>query len=195
MSSGGKEKFAPVVSGEYIRKLRLSLGLTQLQFAELMEVGNVTVANWEKSGLDGTRSSSFPNYKYLTTLLKQAMHHPEFIPAQKLIKYLKLASDHELMPYYLPYLKEMETDYLGVINSGSLVSVLFALLFDKDLERRGLPSPMDEIGNGIEQFLGGSGEEDGTLLEELAKESGSSLSSEGKKAANPPKARSKNKVK
>lgn len=180
VSNGGKEKFAPVVSGEYIRKLRLSLGLTQLQFAELMEVGNVTVANWEKSGLDGTRSSSFPNYKYLTTLLKQSMHHPEFVAPQKLIKYLKLASDHELMPHYLPYLKDMETDYLGVINSGSLVSVLFALLFDKDLERRGLASPMDEMGEGLEQFLGTSSAEDSSLLEDLAKETGQTLEGEKK---------------
>lgn len=180
MSNAGKEKFAPVVSGEYIRKLRLSLGLTQLQFAELMEVGNVTVANWEKSGLDGTRSSSFPNYKYLTTLLKQSMHHPEFVSPQKLIKYLKLASDHELLPHYLPYLKDMETDYLGVINSGSLVSVLFALLFDKDLERRNLPSPMDEMGEGLEQFIGNASAEDSSLLEDLAKETGKALEGEKK---------------
>ena len=133
-------------------------------------MGNVTVANWEKAGLDGTRSSSFPNYKYLTTLLKQAMKHPQFLSARKLIRYLKLASDHELMPYYLPYLKEMETDYLGVINSGSLSSVLFALLFDKDLERRGLPSPVDEMGSGLGQFLNASDEEDGSLLDDLAKE-------------------------
>jgi transcriptional regulator with XRE-family HTH domain len=175
VSKTGKEKFAPVVSGEYIRKLRLSLGVTQSQFAELMGVGNVTVANWEKSGLDGTRSYSFANYKYLTTLLKQSMRHPEFVSPQKLIKYLKLASEHELLPHYLPYLKEMETDYLGVINSGSLVSVLFALLFDKDLEGRGLGSPMDEMGGGLEQFLGSASAEDSSLLEDLAKETGRTL--------------------
>ncbi len=187
MSNNGKEKFAPVVSGEYIRKLRLSLGLTQLQFAELMEVGNVTVANWEKSGLDGTRSSSFPNYKYLTTLLKQSMRHPEFLPANKLIKYLKLTSDHELMPHYLPYLKEMETDYLGVINSGSLVSVLFALLFDKDLERRGLPSPMNELGGKLESFFGGTEAEDDSLLQDLARETGKAIEGEKKTARVPKK--------
>lgn len=175
MSKTGKEKFDPVVSGNYIRKLRLSLGLTQAQFAELMEVGNVTVANWEKSGLDGTRSSSFPYYKYLTTLLKQSMSHPEFVSPKKLLKYLKLASDHELLPHYLPYLEDMETDYLGVINSGSLVSVLFALLFDKDLERRGLASPMDEKGWGGGQFLGSASAEDSSLLEDLAKETGRKL--------------------
>ncbi len=190
MSNSGKEKFAPVVSGEYIRKLRLSLGLTQLQFAELMEVGNVTVANWEKSGLDGTRSSSFPNYKYLTTLLKQSMRHPKFLSTQKLIKYLKLASDHELLPHYLPYLKEMETDFLGVINSGSLVSVLFALLFDKDLERRGLPSPMNEIGGELENLLGGAGGEDKSLLEDLARETGNTIEGEKKTARASKKKRS-----
>lgn len=171
MANGGKEKLAPVVSGEYIRKLRISLGLTQLQFAKLMEVGNVTVANWEKNGLDGTKSSSFPNFKYLTTLLKQSMRHPELVPPQKLIRYLKLASNHELMPYYLPYLEEMETDYLNVINSGSLAGVLFALLFDKDLERRGVPSPSDDAGKGLEDLLGPTSAEDTELLEALDRES------------------------
>lgn len=170
VGSAGKEKFAPVVSGEYIRELRLNLGLTQLQFAELMEVGNVTVASWEKSGLDGTRSSSFPNFKYLTTILKQSMKHPDFVPPAKLMKYLKLASNHELMPYYLPFIKDMETDYLGVINAGSITGVLFALLFDKDLQTRGLPSPLDATDSGTEQFLGSGESEDRALLEELAKE-------------------------
>ncbi|MFP4482569.1 MAG: helix-turn-helix domain-containing protein [Thermovirgaceae bacterium] len=172
MANGGKEKLAPVVSGEYIRKLRISLGLTQLQFAKLMEVGNVTVANWEKNGLDGTKSSSFPNFKYLTTLLKQSMRHPELIPPQKLMRYLKLASNHELMPYYLPYLGEMETDYLNVINSGSLSGVLFALLFDKDLERRGVPSPSEDAEKGLEDLLGPTSAEDAELLEALNREAG-----------------------
>ena len=174
MHNSGKERFKPVVSGEYIRKLRLGLGLTQLQFAELMEVGNVTVANWEKSGLDGTRSSSFPNFKYLTTLLKQSMNHPGFISPQKLIRYFKLASNHDLMPYYLPYMKDMETDYLSVINSGSLSSVLFALLFDKDLEKQGKTSPVGNSQEGLEQFLGSSAAEDTSLLEDLARETGKS---------------------
>jgi len=170
LHNSGKERFKPVVSGEYIRKLRLGLGLTQLQFAELMEVGNVTVANWEKSGLDGTRSSSFPNFKYLTTLLKQSMNHPEFISTQKLIRYFKLASNHDLMPYYLPYMKDMATDYLSVINSGSLSSVLFALLFDKDLEKHGKNSPVGDSREDLEQFLGASAAEDTSILESLAKE-------------------------
>jgi transcriptional regulator with XRE-family HTH domain len=171
MANGGKEKLAPVVSGEYIRKLRISLGLTQLQFAKLMEVGNVTVANWEKNGLDGTKSSSFSNFKYLTTLLKQSMRHPELVSPQKLMRYLKLASNHELMPYYLPYLGEMETDYLNVINSGSLAGVLFALLFDKELERRGVPSPSDDAEKGLEDLLGPTSAEDTELLEAIDRES------------------------
>lgn len=161
---------APVVSGEYVRKLRVSLGLTQLQFAKLMEVGNITVANWEKNGLDGTRSSSFPNFKYLTTILKQSMRHPELIEPQKLITYLKLASDHELMACYIPYIKEMETDYLNVINSGSLTGVMFALFFDKDLELRGLPSPGGSTERGSERFSGTASAEDASLLDELAHE-------------------------
>jgi len=170
VANGGKEKLAPVVSGEYIRKLRVSLGLTQLQFAKLMEVGNVTVANWEKNGLDGTRSSSFPNFKYLTTLLKQSMKHPELVSSEKLARYLKLASNHELMPYYLPYLKELEADYLNVINSGSFTGVLFALLFDKELERRGKNAPADEAGENHLNLLGPSGAEDEELLEALERQ-------------------------
>jgi DNA-binding transcriptional regulator YiaG len=169
MQDKGKVKMAPVVSGEYVRKLRISLGLTQLQFARLMEVGNITIANWEKNGLDGTRSSSFPNFKYLTTLLKNSMRHPEMLEAEKLIRYLRLASEHELMAYYIPYIDQMETDYLNVINSGSLTGVLFALLFDKELEKRGLPAPGD-AGAGISGLKGFLQTEDEPLLEEISRE-------------------------
>lgn len=181
MPNGGKVKMAPVVSGEYVRKLRVSLGLTQLQFAKLMEVGNITVANWEKNGLDGTRSSSFPNFKYLTTILKQSMRHPELLEPQKLITYLKLASDHELMACYIPYIKEMETDYLNVINSGSLTGVMFALFFDKNLELRGLPSPGGNTEDGAEGFSSSSSAEDSSLLDELAQETGKAANSGNKK--------------
>ena len=182
MSNGGKVKMAPVVSGEYVRKLRISLGLTQLQFAKLMEVGNITVANWEKNGLDGTRSSSFPNFKYLTTMLKQSMRHPELIEPQKLIAYLKLASDHELMACYIPFIREMETDYLNVINSGSLMGVMFALFFDKELEKKGMPSPAGSSEGGSDRSQGTASAEDDSLLDELALEAGKGAAS-GKPAS------------
>jgi hypothetical protein len=99
------------------------------------------------------------------------MRHPELVSPQKLMRYLKLASNHELMPYYLPYLGEMETDYLNVINTGSLSGVLFALLFDKDLERRGVPSPSDDAEKGLEDLLGPTSAEDTELLKALDRES------------------------
>ncbi len=172
MSRGGKEKLAPAISGEFIRQLRVSLGLTQQQFAELMEVGNVTVAGWEKSGLDGTKSSSFPNFKFFTALLKQSLKHPDFVPPKKLMKYLKLATDHELLPHYLRNLDDMEGDYLNVINSGSLTGVLFALLFDMYLEKKGLSSPGQDIEGGLEELLGIRQQEDMELLNEVAEEMG-----------------------
>lgn len=171
MASGGKEKFHPVVSGEYIKKLRLSLGLTQLQLAELMEVGNVTVANWEKSGLDGTKSSNFQNFKMLTALLKQSIRHPDFLPRKNLVRYMKLAADHELMPYYLPHLSELEIDYLNIINSGSLCGVMFALLCDKHLQMKGIVAPTEDISKGLEGLLNISNVEDQDILDELASES------------------------
>lgn len=170
MSRGGKEKLAPAISGEFIRQLRVSLGLTQQQFAELMEVGNVTVAGWEKTGLDGTKSSSFPNFKSFTALLKQCLKHPDFVSPHKLVKFLKLGADHELLPHYLRYLEGMEGDYLSVINSGSLNGVLFALLFDMYLEKKGLPAPGQDIEGGLEQLLGMGDQEDMALLREVAHE-------------------------
>jgi hypothetical protein len=75
------------------------------------------------------------------------------------------------MPYYLPYLGEMETDYLNVINSGSLAGVLFALLFDKELERRGIPSPSDDAEKGLKDLLGPTSAEDTELLKAIDRES------------------------
>lgn len=172
MARGGKEKLAPAISGDFIRQLRVSLGLTQQQFAELMEVGNVTVAGWEKSGLDGTRSSNFPNFKFFTALLKQSLKHPDFVPPKKLMKYFKLAADHELLPHYLRHLEDMEGDYLSVINSGSMTGVLFALLFDMYLEGKGITSPGEDIEGGLEKLLGFQEEADMALLREVAAEVG-----------------------
>lgn len=172
MSRGGKEKLAPAISGDFIRQLRVSLGLTQQQFAELMEVGNVTVAGWEKSGLDGTRSSSFPNFKVFAAILKQSIKHPDFVTPKKLMKYFKLAADHDLLPHYLRHLEDMEGEYLSVINSGSLTGVLLALLFDSYLEGKGIPSPGEDLEGGLEKLLGIQEEADMALLREVAAETG-----------------------
>ncbi len=168
MQESGKVRMAPVVSGEYVRKLRISLGLTQIQFAKIMEVGNITVANWEKNGIDGTRSSSFPNFKYLTTMLRQSVNHPEIVETSRFVRYLRMAADHELMACYIPYIGELETDYLNVINSGSLTGVLFALLFDKELQRRGIKEPSGTV-PGEDPFSDPTFNEDNELLEGLEK--------------------------
>jgi transcriptional regulator with XRE-family HTH domain len=168
MQESGKVRMAPVVSGEYVRKLRISLGLTQIQFAKIMEVGNITVANWEKNGIDGTRSSSFPNFKYLTTMLRQSMNHPGLVEPSRFVRYLRMAADHELMACYIPFIGELETDYLNVINSGSLTGVLFALLFDKDLQRRGIQEPSGKL-PGEDPLAGLTFNEDHNLLEGLEK--------------------------
>ena len=139
-----KGKLGPLVSPEYIKKLRSSLGLTQAQFAVLMEVGNVTISHWEKEGMDGVRCSNYTNFRALVALLRQASEHPEFLPMQKLLWYLELASRHELMVHYLENADVVVPDFLNLINTGSIMGVVFALLLDIELKKRGIPTPYEK---------------------------------------------------
>lgn len=140
-----KDKLGPLVPADYIKRLRLSLGLTQVQFAVLLEVGNVTVSHWEKDGMDGARSSSYVNFKTLVGLLRQALTYPEVLNPDKLVRYLDLASRHELVPYYLSHSDMLVPELLNVINSGSVTGVVLALLLDLELAKRGRPTPYEVL--------------------------------------------------
>lgn len=160
-----KDGMGPLVPADYIKRLRLSLGLTQAQFAVLLEVGNVTVSHWEKDGMDGARNSSYVNLKTLVGLLRQAMEHPEMLNLEKLLKYLDLASRHELVVHYLPFEDLVAQELLSVINSGSVTGVVVALLLDTELVRQGRPTPYEKIVS-IEDkgpALGGGLQENGLL--------------------------------
>jgi hypothetical protein len=66
----------------------------------------------------------------------------------------------------------MEGDYLSVINSGSLAGVVFALLFERYLESKGIASPSEDIEGGLEELLGMQDGADIELLRDIDAQSG-----------------------
>jgi len=135
----------PLVDPEFVTSLRNKLGITQNELAQLLGVTNITILSWEKQGLDSIRGSTFFMYKTLVSLLRQGANHEDFVDPKVTAKYLQLCSRKDLFSYYTNYPEHIDPEILSIINSGTILGVMMAIIVDLYLDKIGVGSPAKDI--------------------------------------------------
>lgn len=119
-----------LVRPEYIREIRQALGLTQVEFAGILECTNIAIHMWEQKGIDNPKGPAYGNLRTMVALLKHSFRFSGSIKPATVCDLIAAAAKKTLIERFFAKAGEMEPEVLAAINGGNLNSVLLALVVE-----------------------------------------------------------------
>lgn len=119
-----------LVRPKFLSSFREVLGLTQVEFALLLGCTNISIHLWEKNGITDVKGPAYGNFKTLIALFRHAYQYPETINPEMLCDFVQSSAKHRLIDKFFQRTAKIDPEILSSINSGTVNSVLLALIFD-----------------------------------------------------------------
>jgi len=111
--------------------------LSQKDLSNLLSSSPPTLSNWQKNGVNPERGGGpYLLFRSVIALYKQIIREPEMMNDKLVRECIRLGAKKTLHLHFEPYKDRMDGDFYEFIKEGSLIGVLFALLFDSYISKQ-----------------------------------------------------------
>lgn len=118
------------VRPEFLLEFRKAIGLSQQEMAQILGCTNISIHQWEQSGIGQVKGQGLATFKALEALFRYAVRFPEKIDPDELSFIVKRGAEKTLINRFLTRVDRVDPEVLSCINTGIFVGILMAVLVE-----------------------------------------------------------------